>query len=173
MKAVVVTDGSLPIGDIRSLCDMTVPDPPPPAGRDLLVRLHAVSVNPRDVKSRIVVQANADILRVLGYHASGVVEASGPQARLFSPGQEVFDAGDLERQGSNAELQLVDERIVGRKPASISHSAAASLRLTALTAYEMMFDRFDVPSRTSRDQKASILIVGGAGGVPTMAIQFA
>ncbi len=173
MKAIVVTNGSLPIGNVRSLFDMTLPNPPLPAGRDLLVRVHAISVNPRDVKSRLAVPAAVGSPQVLGYDASGVVEAVGPGTKLFSPGQEVFYAGELGRQGSNAELQLVDERIVGRKPAGISHSAAASLPLTALTAYEMLFDRFDVPSRCSRGEEASILIVGGAGGVPTMTIQFA
>ncbi|HEY0418899.1 MAG TPA: zinc-binding alcohol dehydrogenase family protein, partial [Acetobacteraceae bacterium] len=168
MKAVGLIQGGLPIDDPQALHDLTLPDPGPPEGRDLLVRVRAVSINPRDVKSRLVFPASPEAPLVLGYDASGVVEAVGPQATLFRPGDEVFYAGVLGRQGSNAELQLVDERITGRKPASIDHAAAASLPLTALTAYEMLFDRLEIEHGA---QDEVVLVLGGAGGVPSMAIQ--
>jgi zinc-binding alcohol dehydrogenase family protein len=161
----------LPISDPRALEDLVLPDPGAPSGHDLLVRVHAVSVNPRDVKSRMAIAATPDRPVVAGYEASGIVEAAGPDARLFRPGDAVFYAGVLDRQGSNAELQLVDARIVGRKPASLGHAAAASLPLTALTAWEMLFDRLEVPRGDTAD--GALLIVGGAGGVPSIAIQLA
>jgi zinc-binding alcohol dehydrogenase family protein len=171
MRAVGYRQHGLPISDPRALEDLVLPDPGPPTGRDLLVRVHAVSVNPRDVKSRMVTAASAEAPVVLGYDASGVVEAVGPEARLFRPGDAVFYAGVLNRQGSNAELQLVDERIVGRKPAMLGHSAAASLPLTALTAWEMLFDRLEIPRGGGAGR--TLLIIGGAGGVPSIAIQLA
>ncbi len=172
MRAVGYFERGLPITDENALRDLDLPDPPAPAGRDLLVRVHAVSVNPRDAKSRNTVKATPERPVVLGYDASGVVDAVGPEATLFRPGDAVFYAGVLNRQGSNAELQLVDERIVGRKPASLDHAAAASLPLTALTAYEMLFDRLEVP-RGQAGEGNAVLILGGAGGVPSIAIQLA
>ena len=171
MKAVGYRQAGLPISDPRALEDLVLPDPGAPSGHDLLVRVHAVSVNPRDVKSRMAIAATPDRPVVPGYDASGIVEAAGPDARLFRPGDAVFYAGVLDRQGSNAELQLVDARIVGRKPASLGHAAAASLPLTALTAWEMLFDRLEVPRGDTAD--GALLIVGGAGGVPSIAIQLA
>jgi zinc-binding alcohol dehydrogenase family protein len=171
MKAVGYRQAGLPISDLRALEDLVLPDPGAPSGHDLLVRVHAVSVNPRDVKSRMAIAATPDRPVVAGYDASGIVEAAGPDARLFRPGDAVFYAGVLDRQGSNAELQLVDARIVGRKPASLGHAAAASLPLTALTAWEMLFDRLEVPRGDTAD--GALLIVGGAGGVPSIAIQLA
>jgi zinc-binding alcohol dehydrogenase family protein len=170
MKAVGYRQSGLPISDPRALEDLELPDPAAPEGRDLLVRVRAVSVNPRDVKSRMAIAATPERPVVPGYDAAGIVEAVGPDARLFRPGDAVFYAGVLDRQGSNAELQLVDERIVGRKPASLGAAAAASLPLTALTAWEMLFDRLEIP-RT--DAGGALLIVGGAGGVPSIAIQLA
>jgi zinc-binding alcohol dehydrogenase family protein len=167
MKAVGYRQSGLRISDPRALEDLELPDPGAPQGRELLVRVHAVSVNPRDVKSRMAIAATPERPVVPGYDASGIVEAIGPDARLFRPGDAVFYAGVLDRQGSNAELQLVDERIVGRKPASLGHAAAASLPLTALTAWEMLFDRLEIP----RGADGALLIVGGAGGVPSIAIQ--
>jgi zinc-binding alcohol dehydrogenase family protein len=128
-------------------------------------------VNPRDVKSRMALAPQGDAPMVIGYDASGIVEAVGPDATLFRPGDAVFYAGVLTRPGSNAELQLVDERIVGRKPASLDHSAAAALPLTGLTAWEMLFDRLMLPETGAAGE--STLIIGGAGGVPSMAIQLA
>ncbi len=172
MRAVGYFERGLPISDENALRDLELPDPPAPAGRDLLIRVHAVSVNPRDAKSRAVFKATPERPMVLGYDASGVVDAVGPEATLFRPGDEVFYAGVLNRPGSNAELQLVDERIVGRKPASLDHAAAASLPLTALTAYEMLFDRLEIPQGQAGAGNA-VLILGGAGGVPSIAIQLA
>jgi len=170
MKAVGYRQHGLPVDDPRALEDLHLPAPGVPLGRDLLVRVHAVSVNPRDVKSRRAIPATADQPMVLGYDGSGIVETIGPEAVLFRPGDAVFYAGVLNRPGSNAELQLVDERIVGRKPAKLDHAAAASLPLTALTAWEMLFDRLDLPRDAAAD---ALLVIGGAGGVPSIAIQAA
>ena len=169
MKAVGYWTKGLPISDPNSLVDLELPEPAAPTGRDLLVRVQAVSVNPRDVKSREAMQPAEGQPGVLGYDASGVVEAVGPDARFFRPGDAVFYAGVLNRPGSNAELQLVEERIVGRKPATLDHAAAASLPLTSLTAWEMLFDRLQLQS----DSTEALLVIGGAGGVPSMAIQLA
>lgn len=171
MKAVGYLQHGLPISDPLALQDLEIPAPGAPTGRDLLVRVQAVSVNPRDIKSRKAIAAAPGKPVILGYDASGIVDAVGPAACLFRPGDAVFYAGVLDRQGSNAELQLVDERIVGRKPRGLGHAAAASLPLTALTAWEMLFDRLEIPRGGGGD--ATLLIVGGAGGVPSIAIQLA
>ncbi len=169
MKAVAYTQ-SLPIEDARRLQDVTLPDPVA-TGRDLLVRVHAVSVNPVDTK----VRRRADpggTPKVLGWDAAGVVEATGPDCVLFRPGDAVLYAGDIGSAGSNSELHLVDERIAGPKPASLSFAETAALPLTAITAWEMLFDRLGV--RLGRPQNAgSLLLIGGAGGVGSMAIQLA
>jgi NADPH2:quinone reductase len=172
MRAVGFTRKALPIEDPESLIDLELPPPATPDGRDLLVRVHAVSVNPRDMKTRMTQDADASNPVVLGYDASGVVEAAGPHCSLFRAGDAVMYAGVLDRPGSNAELQLVDERIVGRKPASIDHAAAASIPLTALTAYEMLFDRLCIVQGDAGSDGV-LLIVGGAGGVGSWAIQLA
>ncbi|HYI81705.1 MAG TPA: zinc-binding alcohol dehydrogenase family protein [Acetobacteraceae bacterium] len=170
MRAVGFT-ANLPISDPEALLDLDLPEPGLPTGRDLLVRVRAVSVNPRDAKSRLGLPASPDKPVVAGYDASGVVEAVGPDATLFRAGDEVFYAGTLDRPGSNAEWQLADERIVGRKPASLDHKAAASLPLTALTAWEMLFDRLAIPRGSGEGE--ALLMLGGAGGVPSIAIQLA
>jgi NADPH:quinone reductase len=170
MKAVGFT-ANLLISAPEALVDLDLPDPGVPAGRDLLVRVRGVSVNPRDAKSRLGLPASPEKPVVAGYDASGVVEAVGPDAKLFRPGDEVFYAGTLDRPGSNAEWQLVDERIVGRKPASLGHKQAASLPLTALTAWEMLFDRLEIPRGGGEGE--ALLMLGGAGGVPSIAIQLA
>ena len=172
MRAVGYFERGLPVTDANALRDLELPDPAPPTGRDLRVRVHAVSVNPRDAKSRATFKATPERPVILGYDASGTVDAAGPEATLFRPGDEVFYAGVLNRQGSNAELQLVDERIVGRKPASLDHAAAASLPLTALTAYEMLFDRLGI-AQGQAGKGDAVMILGGAGGVPSIAIQLA
>ncbi len=171
MKAVGYWKKGLATTDPDALLDMELPEPEAPAGRDILVRVKAVAVNPRDLKSRMTIESTGGKPVVLGYDASGIVEAVGPQAELFRPGDTVIYAGVLDRQGANAELQLVDERIVGRKPATIDHSAAASLPLTSLTAWEMLFDRLELPLDGGTGE--ALLIIGGAGGVPSMAIQLA
>ena len=159
---------SLPIDAPESLVDIDLPKPVP-TGRDILVQVHAISVNPVDTKVRKRAQPAAGDWMVLGYDAAGVVTAVGPDTSLFKPGDAVFYAGDMTRQGTNAELHLVDERIVGHKPKSLDWAQAAALPLTAITAREALFDRLDVrkPVPGSND----ILIVGGAGGVGSIAIQ--
>lgn len=161
---------SLPIDARDSLVDINLPKPVP-TGRDILVQVHAISVNPVDTKVRRRAQPAAGEWMVLGYDAAGVVTALGPDATLFKPGDAVFYAGDMTRQGTNAELHLVDERIVGHKPKSLDWAQAAALPLTAITAWEALFDRLDIrkPVPGSND----ILIVGGAGGVASIAIQLA
>ena len=168
MKAVAYRH-SLPIDDPLSLIDVQLPEPSAPAGRDLLVRVHAVSVNPVDTKIRRNVDpAGAD--KVLGWDAAGTVVAVGPEAGLFEPGDAVCYAGAIDRSGSNAQLQLVDERIVGRKPATLDFAQAAALPLTTITAWELLFERFGVARGA---QGGTLLIVGAAGGVGSMALQLA
>src|SRR5439155_218951 len=123
----------LPIGDTAALIDIDLPKPAP-KGRDLLVEVRAVSVNPVDTKVRAGAKPEAGGLKVLGWDAAGTVAAVGPDATLFRPGDAVFYAGALGRPGTNAEFHLVDERIVGKKPASLGWSEAAALPLTAITA---------------------------------------
>jgi zinc-binding alcohol dehydrogenase family protein len=162
---------SLPIDDPQSLVDIKLPRPEP-AGRDLLVRVEAVSVNPVDTKVRLRAQPEPGQWKVLGWDAAGTVEAVGPGASRFRPGDEVFYAGAIGRQDSNAEFHLVDERIVARKPASLPFAEAAALPLTAITAWETLFDRLDVRRQVPGAAHA-LLIVGGAGGVGSIATQLA
>jgi len=145
---------------------------PVPEGRDLLVDVRAVSVNPVDYKVASGTSPEPGAIKILGYDAAGVVVKAGAQARLFSPGNEVFYAGSINRQGTHAEYHLVDERVVGRKPHSLDFAAAAALPLTSITAWEAMFDRLDVAKLVPGAARA-ILIVGGAGGVGSIAIQLA
>jgi NADPH:quinone reductase len=160
---------SLPIEAEASLLDIELPKPEP-RERDILVSVRAVSVNPVDAKVRMRAQPAAGQHAVLGFDAAGVVEAVGPEATLFKPGDEVFYAGVLNRPGTNAEYHLVDERIVGRKPRRIGFAEAAALPLTAITAWEALFDRLDV-TREVPGAARNVLIVGGAGGVGSIAIQ--
>lgn len=149
---------------------------PTPLGRDLLVEVRAVSVNPVDYKVASGGgpggSPDADAIKVVGYDAAGVVAETGPDATLFKKGDEVFYAGSIGRQGANMEFHLVDERIVGRKPRSLDFAAAAALPLTSITAWEAMFDRLDV-SKPVPGAARSIFILGGAGGVGSIAIQLA
>ena len=162
---------SLPIQDASSLMDVEVPRPLP-SGRDLLVRVLAISVNPVDAKMRLRSAPQNGLHRVLGWDASGIVEDVGPEATLFNRGAAVFYAGAIDRQGTNAEFHLVDERLVGPKPRSLSHAESAAVPLTAITAWETLFDRLDVRKPVPGASNA-LLIVGGAGGVGSMAIQLA
>jgi zinc-binding alcohol dehydrogenase family protein len=150
--------------------EIELPDPSS-KGRDLLVRVEAISVNPVDTKRRAA-EANATQPRVLGWDAAGVVVAAGEQASLFKAGDEVFYAGDVTRPGCNSELHLVDERIVGRKPKKLDFAQAAAIPLTAITAWESFFDRMKI-DRGGRQTGASILIISGAGGVGSIGIQLA
>lgn len=170
MKAVGLTR-YLPVDDPEALLDVELPTPEP-HGRDLLVAVHAVAVNPVDTKIRAPKDKTEETPKVLGWDASGVVEAVGPDVTLFSPGDEVYYAGDLKRPGTNSEFQLVDERIVGRKPSSLSHAEAAALPLTTITAYESFFDRLGIDP-DGADAGQSILLVGAAGGVGSIGIQLA
>lgn len=154
-----------------SLMDVELADPTA-SGRDLLVAVKAISVNPVDVKVRQSSSRTGAGLNTLGWDASGVVVAVGDEVTGFKPGDEVFYAGSITRPGSNAELQLVDERICAIKPTTLAWDEAAALPLTSITAWEAMFDRLDVRKPVPGAANA-ILIVGGAGGVGSIAIQLA
>lgn len=168
MKAVAYqTPG--PIGREDALQDITQATPQA-TGLDLLVKVNAVSVNPVDAKLRVRRAPAPGEWGVLGFDAAGVVEAVGPEVTLFKAGDAVFYAGSITRPGTNSEYHLVDERIVGRKPTSLSDAEAAALPLTAITAWEMLFDRLDVKRPTAQGGQV-ILVIGGAGGVGSIAIQ--
>ncbi len=168
MKAIVYTQHGLPIDDPGSLVDMDLPDPAP-GPRDLLVRVHAVSVNPVDTKVRRGAAVTAP--RVVGWDAAGIVEAVGSDATGFKPGDEVYYAGSLTRPGSYSELHVVDERIVGHKPATLAFADAAALPLTSLTAWELLFDRLKVPE--GGGQGRTLLVIGASGGVGSILTQLA
>jgi NADPH:quinone reductase len=162
----------LPITDDEALIDVDLPRPVP-RGRDLLVEVRAISVNPVDAKvRRRAGPAPGEAFKVLGWDVAGVVTEAGPEARLFKPGDAVWYAGAIDRQGANAEFHLVDERIVAAKPASLDFPAAAALPLTAITAWEALFDRLEV-RRSVPGAAEAVLIIGGAGGVGSIAIQLA
>jgi len=163
MKAVAHTGT-----DLASLTDIELPAPSP-SGRDLLVKVEAVSVNPVDTKQR---KAGSPAPRVLGWDAAGTVAAVGGEVTLFKPGDEVYYAGDVTRPGCDSEFHLVDERIVGRKPKKLDFAQAAAIPLTAITAWESFFDRMHI-DRHGKHRGATILIIGGAGGVGSIAIQLA
>ncbi|MET3713695.1 zinc-binding alcohol dehydrogenase family protein [Sphingomonas trueperi] len=154
-----------------ALLDLDVPAPTP-GPHDLLVRVKAVSVNPVDVKVRSGSPAPEGGPKILGWDASGIVEGVGDAVTLFRPGDEVFYAGDITRPGVNAELHIVDARIVGHKPASLDWAEAAALPLTAITAWELLFDRLNVPHGRKQAQ-GSLLVINGAGGVGSILIQMA
>ncbi len=160
-----------PITSNEALVDLDLPIPEA-SGHDLLVEIKAVSVNPVDTKVRRNHTPAAGEARILGYDAAGVVKAVGSDVTLFKPGDEVYYAGAIGRAGTNAEYHLVDERIVGIKPKSLSFAEAAALPLTAITAYEALFDRLKVGDPVLGAERA-ILITGGAGGVGSIAIQLA
>lgn len=170
MKAVALTR-YLPIDDPQSLVDVELPTPIP-GPRDLLVRVEAVSVNPVDTKVRSPKPQVEPVPKVLGYDAAGVVEAVGAEVKGFKVGDAVYYAGDVTRPGSNAEFQLVDERLVGHKPEKLDFAQAAALPLTAITAWELLFDRMGY-SMDRGGQGKTLLVIGGAGGVGSMTIQLA
>lgn len=172
MKAIGLTE-YLPIEDPRSLQDLQIEAPPPPQGRDILVRIEAISVNPVDTKLRAPKSVREPAPRILGFDAAGVVEATGPEASTFTVGDEVYYAGDVTRPGSNARLQLVDERLVGRKPTTLDFAEAAALPLTTLTAWELLFERMPFQFDGNHNAGKSLLVIGGAGGVGSIAIQLA
>ncbi len=162
---------SHPIEHEDALLDIELPDPAP-RPHDLLVRIEAISVNPADAKRRIRTAPGKvlDEPFILGYDAVGRVEAMGADVEGFVVGDRVWYAGDAGRPGSNAELQCVDARIAAKAPSLVAPEAAASLPLTAITAWEMLFDRLQVPTD---ERNASLLVIGGAGGVGSATIQLA
>lgn len=169
MKAVGLKS-YLPISDNQSLLDIELPIPVP-GNRDLLVKVEAISVNPVDTKVRSPKPKIEENYRVLGWDAVGTVVAIGSEVELFKVGDEVYYAGDITRSGSNAEYQLIDERIVGSKPKTLTNAEAAALPLTSLTASEGLFDRLGINSEKATNK--TLLIIGGAGGVGSIAIQLA
>jgi NADPH2:quinone reductase len=162
---------SLPIEDKDALVDFEAAKPEP-KGRDIRVAVKAISANPVDYKVRKRAGPPAGEYRILGFDAAGVVDAVGPDVSLFKPGDEVFYAGSILRQGTNSEFHLVDERITGRKPKSLSFAQAAALPLTSITAWELLFDRLGAMPGKSLDPR-TLLVVGGAGGVGSIMIQLA
>ncbi|VVE71269.1 NADPH:quinone reductase [Pandoraea captiosa] len=170
MKAIGLTR-YLPIDDPKSLEDIELPTPTP-AGHDLLIKVEAISVNPVDTKVRAPKDKVESTPRVLGWDAAGTVAAVGPDVTLFKVGDPVYYAGSITRPGANSEFHLVDERITGHMPTSLDFVNAAALPLTTITAWEALFDRLGI-APDGRDEGKSILIVGGAGGVGSIAIQLA
>jgi len=162
-----------PIDHPESLLDITLPDPVA-TGRDLLVEVHAVSVNPVDTKVRKSSSRSGDgpDYKVLGWDASGIVRAVGPDVTLFQPGDRVWYAGSIARQGTNSELHLVDERIVGHAPKALDFAEAAALPLTTITAWELLFDRLRVAPGKQPTNK-TLLIIGASGGVGSILTQLA
>ena len=168
MKAIGYKE-NLDIENENSLQDIEL-ETPKAQGRDILVEVKAISVNPVDYKVRSGMKAEGDKWKVIGWDATGIVKEVGEDVSLFKVGDKVWYAGDFTRQGSNAEYQLVDERIVGNKPSNLSYAEAAALPLTTLTAWELLFDRLQV---SKDDDSKSILIIGAAGGVGSIMVQLA
>lgn len=162
----------LPIDNPESLQDIEV-EKPIPTGRDLLVQVKAISVNPADPIVRGYPEMTGEAPYILGWDVAGVVEQVGSECTLFQPGDEIFYAGSLIRPGCNSEFHLVDERIVGRKPVSLDFAEAAAMPLTAITAWEGLFDRLKISHDPNANRNKTILIVGAAGGVGSIAIQLA
>ena len=170
MKAIAYYH-SLPITDPQSLQDIELPEPV--AGpRDLLVEVKAISVNPVDTKVLQNVQPEGGAAKVLGWDVAGVVKAVGSEVTLFKAGDKVFYAGSIARAGGNSELHVVDERIVGHMPKTLGFADAAALPLTAITAWELLFERLRIQEGQD-DQGQSLLIVGAAGGVGSILTQLA
>lgn len=163
---------SLPITEAESFIEFET-EIPSATGHDLLVKIQAISVNPVDFKIRQTAARDSelDTPKIIGWDAVGVVEATGDKASIFKVGDAVYYAGDITRSGSNAEYQLIDERIVGRKPKNLSIAEAAAMPLTSLTAYESLFDRIKIDPIKDRGKK--VLILAGAGGVGSIATQLA
>jgi zinc-binding alcohol dehydrogenase family protein len=170
MKAVGYIQ-SLPPSDPNSLFDFEIPVPER-KDRDLFVAVHAVSVNPVDTKIRMRAQGTEAQPKILGFDCAGVVEAVGPEVKLFKPGDEVFYSGAISRPGTNSEFHLVDERLAGHKPRSLSMTEAAALPLTSVTAWELLFDRLCIPLGKPQ-QAGSLLVVGASGGVGSILVQLA
>lgn len=170
MKAIAYQNAH-PITDENGLQDVVLPEPVA-TGRDLLVEVKAISVNPVDTKVRANASAEAGGWKVLGWDATGVVRATGPDVTQFKVGDRVWYAGDITRPGTNAELHLVDERIVGHMPTSLDFAQAAALPLTSITAWEMLFDRLRLKADTTPTNER-LLIIGASGGVGSIMTQLA
>lgn len=168
MKAITFTEHALPIDNPQALIDINLPMPTS-GPRDLLVEVRAVSVNPVDTKVRAGTFTKEP--KILGWDATGIVREVGSGVTLFQPGDEVFYAGSIARTGSYSEFHLVDERIVGSKPRSLSAADAAALPLTSITAWELLFDRLGVVEGSGEGK--CLLITGAAGGVGSMLVQLA
>ncbi|QQK79246.1 zinc-binding alcohol dehydrogenase family protein [Salicibibacter cibi] len=171
MKAVGFFE-SLPITDEKSLQDVEV-EKPKAMGKDILVRVQAISVNPVDTKQRRGAPPAGSEPKILGWDVAGVIEEVGNDVELFSVGDKVFYAGSVTRQGGNSDYHLVDERIVGQKPESLDFAEAAALPLTTITAWEALFERMNLSIDPSANKGKSILIIGAAGGVGSIAVQLA
>ncbi len=176
IKAIGYQD-NLPIDNEQALQDITL-NKPTASGHDILVEVKAISVNPVDYKIRESRPAPEGEYAVIGWDAAGTVTAIGDEVSLFSVGDNVYYAGDLTRSGSNAQYQLVDERIVGHMPTSLSFAEAAALPLTTITAWEMLFDRLQVPvsdniktENGADTNDVSVLVIGAAGGVGSILTQ--
>jgi zinc-binding alcohol dehydrogenase family protein len=171
MKAIILNSSQS--NDVNPLFTETEIEIPTPELRDLLVRVKAISVNPIDYKVRSSPQRQHPS-GILGWDAAGIVEAVGAEVTLFKVGDEVYYAGSVIRAGCNSEYHLVDERIVGKKPTSLSFAEAAALPLTTITAWEALFERLGIePEKTPENRSSTVLIIGGAGGVGSIAIQLA
>ncbi|WP_163655106.1 zinc-binding alcohol dehydrogenase family protein [Listeria sp. PSOL-1] len=168
MKAVGLYQG-LPSEDSQSLLDLEIATPTPNS-RDLLVKVQAISVNPVDTKQRMNTEAS-EMPRILGYDAVGEIIATGEEVTMYKEGDVVYFAGDVTRQGHNAEYTLIDERLVALKPKSLTVEEAAAMPLTTLTAWEALFDRLGIDAE--KDAGKTILIINGAGGVGSIATQLA
>ncbi len=174
MKAVGY-ENALPISDANALLDIELPRPIP-TGRDLLIKIHAIAVNPVDYKIRQSTSPEKEQYKVIGWDAVGEVVACGESVEHFKPGDTVYYAGDLTRMGSNAEYQLVDERIVGHKPKSLTNAEAAALPLTSITAWELLFEHLALPLQPVASVEKSddvLLVVGASGGVGSILVQLA
>lgn len=170
MKMIGFKKGSS-VGEQGGLFDMEGPMPVP-GPREVLVQVRAVGINPLDTKVRAGLVTVPDAVTTLGWDAAGVVHAVGSEVTLFKPGQAVYYAGSFHRAGANAAYQLVDERIAGRMPVTLDFAQAASVPLAALTAWQLLFERFAV-APGDRRERGSLLVLGGAGGVGSMLIQLA
>lgn len=167
MKAIGYRE-SLPADNSKALEDIELPVPEA-KGHNVLVKIKAISVNPVDTKIRKRVNPEGKEYKVLGWDACGVIESVGDQVTLFSPGDEVWYAGAIDRPGCNAEFHLVDERIVSSKPKSLDFDEAAALPLTSITAWELLFDRLGL----NAESRGALLIIGAGGGVGSIMIQLA
>ncbi|SOD15240.1 zinc-binding alcohol dehydrogenase family protein [Pedobacter xixiisoli] len=163
---------SLPIASPNSFIDFEI-EKPTPKGHELLVKINAIAVNPVDYKIRQNSAKDTELAepKIIGWDACGIIEAIGNEVSLFKVGDEVYYAGDITKAGCNAEYQVIDERIVGKKPKSLSNEAAAAMPLATLTAWEILFDRIRIS--TEKDKGKTLLIIAGAGGVGSIAIQLA